>query len=126
MADMSQKEETVPPLQVFVRDAKDESSAVFILSPSTTKDGGRLLFTRSVFDAETQKWRKKEFYRIKEDDHDVKKRYQIILSRGGEVNIFPDLFSTRKTKKITKELLKKGSWRSYSIQGGAEPRLHCL
>lgn len=113
-------------------------------SPPTEAGGAddvgrrRLLFTRKVWDGRCQKWRPLErFYCRPRPGPETDGRpvtvsatqYKILLSRGGEINVFPYLVGASKTGEIKQELLDPARchfFRKYSIQGGDEPRVHFL
>jgi alkylated DNA repair dioxygenase AlkB len=112
----------------------------------------RLLFTRKVWDGRDGKWKSMEyfFYINQQYQHpieaglsihsipprsdeqqssDVVVQYKIILSRGGEIHVFPNLIPYVRTKAIKDEILNPKHvhcFRKYCIQGDFEPRVHFL
>lgn len=96
----------------------------------------RLLFTRKVWDGDNGRWKPMEhFYYVEphndqdETDPSGSVQYKVILSRGGEIRIFPNLVYETRTDAMKQELLDPKYchyFRKYCIQGGDEPRVHFL
>ena len=85
----------------------------------------RTIFTYKTWDGTANRWRPTKTYTAR-NANDDDNHFRIPLSRGGELNIFPNLIDAKKVKQVKRELLKSNYWRRYSIQGGDEPRLHFL
>ena len=114
------------------------------------KQQQRIVFTYKTWDATKNDWRpttmytssfnKKHFQKKPEyDDQQSSSQhknqqhqqeqspkdryyYSIPLSRGGTLNVFPNLFPKQQIYKVKKELVSCNYWRKYSLQGGDEPR----
>ena len=110
---------TYPPGRVYrVRRHLQKGSQQMELSSGAK----RIIFSYKTWDGIQNQWTKTRQFTALPDTH----HYCIPLSRGGELNIFPNLIDLKEANRVKKELLGSKFWRKYSIQGGDEPRLHFL
>jgi hypothetical protein len=93
------------------------------LSPFPENNQGRLIVRRKTYDKQNECWRPTEYYHT---DVNENGEYLISLNRGGKIHVFPKYIDRKTTKSVKHELLSSKHWRSYNIQGGPEPRVHCL
>ena len=105
--------------------------------PSTSKSNvdvtiskKRTIFTYKTWDTSRNQWRRNKIYKARGFDEiesaATPYHYHIPLTRGGELNVFPNLIDSKRVNRVKKEVLESKFWRKYSIQGGDEPRLHFL
>ena len=102
-------------------------------TPNVNDANKRQLFTYKTWDSSEDKWRPTKIYNAKDtrkntlgQDDTTPHYFHIPLSRGGKLNIFPNLIDPKRVNRVKKEILESNFWRKYSIQGGDEPRLHFL
>jgi hypothetical protein len=95
---------------------------------TTTTTKLRLIMTRKTYNAERQTWTPTEHYLSSSSSNDDDNQPLLVqLARGGQIKIFPNHMDNKTCQGIRNELLGlEDCWRSYDIQGGPEPRLHCL
>ena len=87
----------------------------------------RTIFTYKTWNGTQNRWNRTKTFTVGSNTSSTSPHhYCIPLSRGGELNIFPNLIDVKKVNRVKKELLESKFWRKYSIQGGDEPRLHFL
>jgi hypothetical protein len=87
----------------------------------------RTIFTYKTWNGMQNRWNRTKTYTVGSNTSSTPPHHFCIpLSRGGELNIFPNLINVKKVNRVKKELLESKFWRKYSIQGGDEPRLHFL
>jgi hypothetical protein len=92
----------------------------------------RTIFTYKAWNGTQHRWNRTKTYKDQSNasasasSATAPHHFRIPLSRGGELNVFPNLIDSKKVNRVKKELLESKFWRKYSIQGGDEPRLHFL
>ncbi len=104
--------------------------------PGVNNANKRKLFIYKTWDSSESKWRPTKIYKAKDfrkialgqdsPSAAAQRYFHIPLSRGGKLNIFPNLIDPKRVNRVKKEILECNFWRKYSIQGGDEPRLHFL
>ena len=110
---------TYPPGRVYrVRRHLQEGSQQM----ESSSGAKRIILSYKTWDGIQNQWTKTRHFTALPDTH----HYCIPLSRGGELNIFPNLIDLKEANRVKTELLRSKFWRKYSIQGGDEPRLHFL